>query len=42
MPGFIKVWENDQRKDPIAPLDLPETKEAVRALRNKTADLAVN
>lgn len=42
MPGFIKVWENDQRKDPIAPLNLPETKEAVRALRNKTADLAVN
>ncbi len=42
MPGFIKVWENDQRKDPIAPLDLPDAKEAVRALRNKTADLAVN
>lgn len=40
MPGFMKVWENDQRKDPIAPLDLPETKEAVRALRGKTADLA--
>ena len=38
MPGFMKVWENDQRKDAIAPLDLPEPKDAVNALRQKTAD----
>lgn len=38
MPGFMKVWENDQRRDAIAPLDLPEPKDAVNALRQKTAD----
>jgi hypothetical protein len=38
MPGFMKVWENDQRKDAIAPLDLPEPKDTLNALRQKTAD----
>lgn len=38
MPGFMKVWENDQRKDAIAPLDLPEPKDAMVGLRQKTAD----
>ncbi len=38
MPGFMKVWENDQRKDAIAPLDLPAPKDTVNQLREKTAD----
>ena len=38
MPGFMKVWENDQRKDPIPALDLPATKEAFAQLRGKTAE----
>ncbi len=38
MPGFMKVWENDQRKDAIAPLDLPEPKDVMASLRQKTAE----
>ncbi|WP_443747668.1 hypothetical protein [Asticcacaulis solisilvae] len=38
MPGFMKVWENDQRKDAIAPLDLAEPKDIMNGLRQKTAE----
>ena len=38
MPGFMKVWENDQRKDPIPPLDVPAGRDTVNSLREKTAE----
>lgn len=33
MPGFIKKWSNDQRKDPVQALDLPDYEDALKALR---------
>ncbi|MBW8882193.1 MAG: hypothetical protein JF615_12460, partial [Asticcacaulis sp.] len=35
MPGFIKVWEREQRKPPIAALNLPAIKEKLAQIREE-------